>query len=585
VLLVVGGLAIRSASPTTGPGGPVVGTAEDANFRLVLTTPRSTYTTDDAIEPVATVTYLGPNATETMFHATQPIGFRIEEVGGIRLMGGATRLPCLSMELAKGASAIVGFGKSGSPDDPKNGFDLAWYEDPVLRLPAGTWRILANLDVNIGAGGCGAERHQLTVENIVHVVAGDTVSPTPNPTSSPTSSPVPSLVPTSAPASSADSRTALARVQAYEKALADGHPEVAWRMLSPWSRTTVGSGATFYDAERRAAAAAGPAGSTVVIADPSRDPSLLDPAFLGPRAADLAAVSDPNRTFVVSVRRPGVDGAAAATTNLVVAPIDGGAWRIWLDTAPGAYGAWPYPEGCTAFGLSARRCEAVVATAASNVGFDRSTATSTFLMAEPGCGGDPLSDDVGGLCMRSMAFIAGVRFDRADGTSVLSEVFCGVGPPTLTCSETPGIQAVDLHGAGYWDVPCAGEPPDGCADRITAPTGPAAAARRELKIDAIAVPIGPVGHREVEIGRAVLVDGIAQEARFSIADQTQVGFLLDPGIVRMELRSTVPGRPPFDNLYQRAAFKGPEEVQVVLVFDVAETGPDAVIHVTDVLVR
>jgi hypothetical protein len=168
---------------------------------------------------------------------------------------------------------------------------------------------------------------------------------------------------------------------------------------------------------------------------------------------------------------------------------------------------------------------------------------------------------------------------------VLSEVYCGVGPPTLTCSETPGIQAVDLHGAGYWDVPCTGEAPDGCATPIPTPTGAAAAAGRELKIDAIAVPVGALGHREVEIGRAVLVDGIVREARLSIADQAQVGFLLDPGLVRMELRSTVPGRPPFDNVYQRGTFKGPEEVRVVLVFDVAETGRDAVIHVTDVLVR
>jgi hypothetical protein len=576
VLIVVGGIALRSASPAASPGAPVVGTAEDANFRLVLTTPRSTYTTNDAIEPVATVTFLGPNATETMFHAMYPIGFRIEEVGGVRNMGGGMDQPCISTELAKGASDVVPFGKAGSPDDPKAGFDIAWYQDPVLRLPVGTWRIIAHLDIQLGK--CGGEPHQLTVENLVHVVAGDTAPPTPSPV--PTSSPVP----TPAPASSVDSRAALATVQAYEKALADGHPEVAWRMLSPWSRTTVGSSTTFLDAERRVVAAAGPGGSTVVIADPSRDPSRLDPAFLGARAADLAATADPERTFVVSVRRPGVDGAAAATTNLVVAPIDGGAWRIWLDTAPGAYGAWPFPDGCAAFGLSARRCEAVVNTAASNVGFDRSTATEIFLMAERGCGGDPLSDDVV-LCMRSTSVVAGVRFGRADGTSVHSEVYCGVGPPTLTCSETPGIQAVDLHGAGYWDVPCTGEPPDGCPTPIPKPTGAAAAVGRELKIDAIGVPVGPVGHREVEIGRAVLVDGIVQEARLSIGDQAQVGFLLDPGLVRMDLRSTVQGRPPFRNIYERGTFKGPEEVRVVLLFDVAETGPDAVIHVTDVLVR
>ncbi len=544
--------------------------AEDANFRLVLTTPRTTYTTSDAIEPVASVTYLGPKTSETMFHAMYPIGFRIEEVGGVRNMGGGMDQPCISTELAKGASDVLPFGKAGSPDDPKTGFDIAWYQDPVLRLPVGSWRIVAYLDIQLG--NCGGEPHQLTVANLIQVVAGDSATPTTNPTPSPVAT------------LSSDGRTALATVQSYEKALADGHPEVAWRMLSPWSRTTVGSSTTFLDAERRVAAAAGPTGSKVEIADPSRDPSLLDPAFLGTRAADLAATADPERTFVVSVRRPAVEGAAAATINLVAAPIDGGAWRIWLDTAPGGYGAWPFPEGCTAFGLSARRCEAIVATAASNVGFDRSTATATSLMADRGCGGDPLSDDIV-LCTRSGSVAAGVRFDRADGTSVLSEVYCGVGPPTLACSETPGIQAVDLHDAGYWDVPCAGEAPGGCPNRITAPTGPAAAARRELKIDAIAVPVGPVGHREVEIGRAVLADGIVQEARFSIADQSQVGFLLDPGLVRMELRSTVQGRPPFDNLYQRAAFKGPEEIQVVLIFDVAETGPDAVIHVTDVLVR
>jgi len=577
VLVIVGGLALRSATPSNRTGGPVVGTAEDANFRLVLTTPRSSYTTNEAIEPVATVTYLGPNASETMFHAMYPIGFRIEEVGGVRNMGGGMDQPCKSTELAKGRSDALPFGKAGSPDDPTAGFDIDWYQDPVLRLPVGTWRIIAYLDVQLGK--CGGEPHQLTVENVVRVVAGDAVMLTPGPTSSP-----PSDTPPPSPSLSIDAATALEMARKYEDGLTTGHFDSVWLMLSPWSRMTIGSYATFADAEAREIAILG---ATVDIASPSRDPSLLDPAFLGARAADLAATADPSRTYVVSILRPTVDGAAAATTNLVVAPLIGGgnAWRIWIDASPGLYGAWSFPDGCAAFGLSGRRCEAVVNTAATNAAFDRSSATSIFLMPEPGCGGDPLSDVAGGLCTRSMAFVAGVRFDRDDGTSVVSEVFCGVGPPTLTCSETPGIQAVDLHDAGYWDVPCAGEPPDGCPSPIPKPTRAAAAVGRELKVDAIDMPVGAVGHREVEIGRAVLVDGIVQEARFSIADQTQVGFLLDPGLVRMELRSTIPGRPPFDNIYQRGTFKGAEEVRVVLVFDVAETGADAVVHVTDVLVR
>jgi hypothetical protein len=97
--------------------------------------------------------------------------------------------------------------------------------------------------------------------------------------------------------------------------------------------------------------------------------------------------------------------------------------------------------------------------------------------------------------------------------------------------------------------------------------------------------VGPVGHREVEIGTAVLVDGLVQEARFSLGDQVQDGFALDPGLVRMELRSTIAGRPPFDNAYVRGTFAGLEPVRVILVFDVTETSPGAVIHVTDVEVR
>jgi hypothetical protein len=165
VLVAVGGLVLRTEPPRT--PGPLGATAEDASFRLALTTPRTTYGTEDAIEPVATMTYLGPRPAETVFHAAYPIGFRIEEVGGPRLMGGGMNQPCLRTELAKGGSAVLPFAKAGSPDDPTQGFDLAWYEDPVLRLPAGTWRIFASLDVFIG--DCGGERHQLTVENIVLV--------------------------------------------------------------------------------------------------------------------------------------------------------------------------------------------------------------------------------------------------------------------------------------------------------------------------------------------------------------------------------------------------------------------------------
>lgn len=179
VLVLVGGLVLRDLPPPTGPGDPVGATAEDANFQLALTTPRATYSPEDVIEPVASVTYLGPRATETLSHAAYPIGFQIKEVGGERLMGGGMRGPCLQTELEKGEAAVLPFSKAGTPDNPKGGFDLAWYKDPILRLPEGTWQIIAYLDVYVGVCGGEVERHQLTVENVVRVVERDAVIPTP----------------------------------------------------------------------------------------------------------------------------------------------------------------------------------------------------------------------------------------------------------------------------------------------------------------------------------------------------------------------------------------------------------------------
>jgi hypothetical protein len=572
VLVVVGGLALRSSSPDTLSGAPVVAAAEDASFRLTLTTPRATYSPADAIDPVAAVTYLGPKTSETMYHAMYPIGFQIEEVGGKRVMGGFMDDPCLSTELTKGKPAEFPFGKAGAgTDDPSAGFNRAWYQDPVLRLPEGTWRIIANLEIDTGQ--CGGEHHQLTVENVVTVVAGASPSPAEQATPSPTPLATPSL--------SADAATALEIVRKYLDAVATDHPENAWPMLSTWSHRAVGSFATYVDANRRFGP---PAGSQYVVSPPSRDPDLLDPAFLGQRSADIAAAADASTVFVVSVTYPDAVGAALATQNLVAARLSGGDWRIWLDMSPDGY-VVSYPDGCRFFDLSNRRCDAVMNAARAALGIDPATVEGIDLLPDQACGGSNRDPDALDICVRTMAFVAGVRFHLANGTTLRQDIFCGPGPSTLVCSENPAIDAIDLHGAGYWDVPCTGEAPNGCPSPIPTPTGAEAEVGRELRIATLDLPVGSKGHREVEIGRAVLVDGIVQDARFSIVDQTQNGFLLDPGVIRMELRSTIAGRPSFDNAYQRGTFRGPEEIRIMLVFDVAETNPDAVIHILDVLVR
>lgn len=189
VAVIVAALVLRP-SPGPAANGAIAATVDDGAFRLSLSTPRERYGPTDAIEPVATVTYLGPDAAITVRHAHSQLVFQIEELGGIRGMGGGSRFSCESTTLAKDEPLVIPFGKSGFPDDPTKGFDLAWYQDPTLTLPVGTWRITVNLE--FGASDCRID-HSLRASNVIRVVDATGPSGPPSSTSAPPSaSPSPS---------------------------------------------------------------------------------------------------------------------------------------------------------------------------------------------------------------------------------------------------------------------------------------------------------------------------------------------------------------------------------------------------------
>lgn len=162
-------ILIACAGPATPEAAvPAVASARDARFQLQLQAPRTTYGSADAIEPIAFVTWLGPGREE-VFHAASPVGFRISEIGGGRAMDGGMETPCLSTPMVAGEPLAYPFQKAGAiADDPREGFDEAWYRDPVLRLPPGHWQIVAYLWASFG--DCGGEEHQLET-SIVIVVA------------------------------------------------------------------------------------------------------------------------------------------------------------------------------------------------------------------------------------------------------------------------------------------------------------------------------------------------------------------------------------------------------------------------------
>jgi hypothetical protein len=158
-----------SPNPTVAPSpseGPVIGSVGDGIFRLDLKTPHGIYGPDDAIDPVATLFYIGPESTVTFAHAKPTIGFRIEEVGGDRTMGGVVEDVCQATTLQRGEATTFPFVKGGTVEQT---FDRAWFADPILHLPVGTWRILADLDANIDQCGPVGDIHKLTVQTTIVV--------------------------------------------------------------------------------------------------------------------------------------------------------------------------------------------------------------------------------------------------------------------------------------------------------------------------------------------------------------------------------------------------------------------------------
>ena len=226
-----------------------------------------------------------------------------------------------------------------------------------------------------------------------------------------------------------------------------------------------------------------------------------------------------------------------------------------------------YPAGCHAFGFSERRCAAIVAEARGSL--QEEPTRIELLEAEQG------SVSLGGNQ------VARVVFTLDDGSTVVEPVTCvGVpdGPDDWVCQEPRlGVGSAVSH-----DVPCPGEPPDGCPSQIV-PDGAASAASKALQVAALDVPIDGIGHREVKVGDVTLPNGYVSVLDARVVNDQPDDFWIG-GTILLELRSD-PGRPPFGNVYERPLVPGAEHAELWLVFDVTEASTGAVLHLADIVAR
>lgn len=253
-------------------------------------------------------------------------------------------------------------------------------------------------------------------------------------------------------------------------------------------------------------------------------------------------------------------------------------------TQPPAGVALPYPEGCAAYSLSARRCAYIVAWAKEEAGYGDADQVRAELLGDPDCP-DGTTDCV---INRTQSFIVRVRVTGPDGASSDHSVSCGVGgESTLLCTETP---VIERHGpttanSGYWDVPCSGEAPDNsCASPLPTIDPSTAAESRPLEVAALSIPIDHVGEYTVEVGAAILPNGILSEGTFDLVDESPTDMLISPDGISLRVDSLDDGR-PFFNIYEHGWHPGTERVRATLTFTVESYDPGAVLEVTNILVR
>jgi len=288
--------------------------------------------------------------------------------------------------------------------------------------------------------------------------------------------------------------------------------------------------------------------------------------------------------------------ALAGCARIGASPVDDPSADHAASSEPTASAVGPtaaLPSNCTDFGLTERRCGAVIRQAAKSAAIDDRVVDRVELLQPPApsCGTKP--DGTPLLCnMGGPGPLATVRFHLRDGgTSDETVGQCIGGETFLFCHDPPRLNVYGLWVAGGDSmVVCASASPtnpEGCS---TAPSpGPldasAVAAARRLDIERLEIPVPVTGPYDILVGTATLANGIATEVGARADQNTTERVIEIPESVQIALTSTDPTRPDFSMGPYRQRVEGVEEVTVRLVFEVGYVDPGSVLVIQDLVVR
>ena len=105
-----------------------------------------------------------------------------------------------------------------------------------------------------------------------------------------------------------------------------------------------------------------------------------------------------------------------------------------------------------------------------------------------------------------------------------------------------------------------------------------------LEIHSTDIPITSVGHKEIDMGRATIPNGVLSESTFTLADiHTRTSRSRTASGSKFVL--SIRHGHPFENIYLHGWYPGTEDVEVYLVMDVTSFTPGALLQVRDLVVR
>jgi hypothetical protein len=239
------------------------------------------------------------------------------------------------------------------------------------------------------------------------------------------------------------------------------------------------------------------------------------------------------------------------------------------------------PTACAAR-FSAVRCSNMTDYAASRLNVHRDEIVAMSVMPPPT---PEVRDGMTILRTYGGASPVDTLVTLRDGSAHEVSMDCS-GIPALQCRDAPQLQARSVTMGGYFDTPCAGEPPDGCATPVPPPDVEALPAAVALEVARLDIPIDHDGNFEVAVGEAGLPNGRLAVADFAfVSPDWPSDIVIADGMVILEVRSLDDPSRAFANVHEHGRVEGVERVEGLLVFDVLRHDPGAVLSVRDVVVR